>query len=117
MDARDIRIWRMNHNLSLEELGKHLGKHRNTIWNWEHGAARVPVTLRADLKRVEDILAASQSSDDEMLRMRGKTFRRHIETGEWSNDPRTWTAEGLAGLRAQFKEDHPDLTYGAWSKK
>jgi len=99
MDAREIKIWRMDHNLTLEQMATRLGKHRNTVWNWENGVARVPVTLRADLARIAKDLATSAGNEPETMRQRGHTYRRHAETGVWTSDTDAWTLETNAQAR------------------
>lgn len=50
MQGRDIRIWRQDRKLTLAQLAKHLGKSRNTIWNWENGKTPIPVNMASQLE-------------------------------------------------------------------
>ena len=127
MDARELRIWRMDHKLTLEEVAKHLGKHRNTVWKWENGAARLPITLKADLKRVEATLSLPAETPVTVRKVLGHIARQSLwYPGEWTTDsdqwvprppPGEWSRRGLPvedwnalpeAKQRQWREQWPD---------
>jgi transcriptional regulator with XRE-family HTH domain len=109
----ELRLWRVERKLTMINLAKALGVSRNTLWNWENGAARMPMDIVSRLERVMISIAIASKPVAEVdegpteKRKGGKLYRRDAETGDWTNDARRWTLEGCKAAREEFQDSLP----------
>ena len=62
MSGEDISYWRIQHNLTQQQLADLLGIHRVALARWESGARQSPWFLKLALERLEQLLEDNPSA-------------------------------------------------------
>jgi len=101
MTPRELKIWRLDHKMTLITMARVLGVSRNTAWNYENGVTPLPVDLVERLNAAAfDTARRPVASAPTVLTVETATLRPHLKLyvrrgAKWQVDKEHPTALGI----------------------
>ena len=79
IDAKDLRVWRAGHNITLAETASLLGVSRQSVSNWENGRVNTPRNLAERLAKADVALAGHDNATASAPKLNKRDLAREIK--------------------------------------